>query len=190
MKKLTSVAALLLSSTLILSACGSSDDEVKPKAESSQATQSPEKSEDVKDDASDFVKAEGTGYSLSVPSDWDEKKDAQVDLYFSNEDGDRTMNTVLTPAINVTDDTAVKDIITRELKSVQFTNIEFLDKIDLGGEEAFAITSEFKDANQEVYIYQIFLTRGEYNYVMSVSAPSRSESNALAKEIVGSWKWS
>lgn len=194
------VAALAIVSTLSLAGCGGSSDggsDDKPDSDSTSATKAP--ADDV--DAADGDSIKGTGYSFTLPTDWevptqDIPGTEQTDTFAANlKDTDGFADNVnvirLDPApIDDLDD--LEKGLVKELEGAGSSDVTVRDRTDIDGDDAVHIASGQNQQGATYLTEQFNAIHDGVSYVITFSfsdTVSQADRDKVADSVLTTWKW-
>ena len=194
------VAALAIVSTLSLAGCGGSSDggsDDKPDSDSTSATKAP--ADDV--DAADGDSIKGTGYSFTLPTDWevptqDIPGTEQTDTFAANlKDTDGFADNVnvirLDPApIDDLDD--LEKGLVKELEGAGSSDVTVRDRTDIDGDDAVHIASGQNQKGATYLTEQFNAIHDGVSYVITFSfsdTVSQADRDKVADSVLTTWKW-
>jgi len=187
------IAALALSSTLLLAGCGgsdSSDDDKKPSSDGSAATSTAQ--------AATGEKQTTDAFSFSAPDGWEHNDQAApTALAFAYDPQD---NDGFADNVNVIEDKTLAgagagDIergAKASLESADAEDITVGDPITIDGVDAVTITSTFNLNGNKYAVLQYAVPRDDTGYVITFSYSldrPESEQAEIAESVAASWKW-
>lgn len=186
------VAALALSSSLLLAGCGGSDsdDDKSSRPDGSGGTSTAQ--------AATGEKQTTEAFSFSAPEGWehnDEVASAALAFAYDPQDDDGfadNINVIEDKTLAKADADDIERGATASLKSVNAEDIKVGDPITIAGADAVTITSVFNMNGNKYAVVQYAVPHGDTGYVITFSySPDRprAEQFQIAESVAASWQW-
>ncbi|MCQ9369089.1 hypothetical protein NQ038_03785 [Brevibacterium sp. 50QC2O2] len=195
--KLTTVSALLASATLLLSACGGTDDKPAEQAASqAPAGAASQQAGDQGGATAEGEKYQGSEYSFNVPKGWKKAKNANADIAFA--DSKKTDGFASNLNINSTggmskltaDD--VESQAPGQLQAGGGKDVKVGERATVAGEQVAHISANMDVSGIEYAADQFYLVHGDKAHILTISTPtgfSAEQRAELSESILNTWAW-